>query len=143
MFHLEGFPSVQKMREELTQVGYQELRTPGDVEAALQDLKGSAVVFVNSVCGCAGGIARPAAALALQKVKPDHLFTVFAGQDKDATAKAREYFTPYQPSSPSIAILKDGQMVQMIERHQIEGRDPFVVAAELTAAITKAGANAE
>jgi putative YphP/YqiW family bacilliredoxin len=126
------------MRSELTSIGFQELKTPEEVDATLPSSSGTAVVFVNSVCGCAGGIARPAAALALQKgPKPDHLYTVFAGQDKDATARAREYFLPYPPSSPSIVVLRDGQVVDMIERHQIEGRDPYSVAARLASAIEK------
>lgn len=138
MFNLHGFPSVEKMREELTRIGFQELRTPDEVESSLPRAKGTSVVFINSVCGCAGGIARPAAALALSKgAKPDHLFTVFAGQDKEATAKARQYFLPYPPSSPSVAVMKDGKILQMIERSQIEGRDPYSVAADLSAAIEK------
>lgn len=131
-------PSIQAMREELTRIGFQELRTAEDVHARLPAAKGTALVFVNSVCGCAGGVARPAAALALAKAqgaRPDHLFTVFAGQDKEATAAAREYFTGYPPSSPSMAILRDGKMVTMIERHQIEGRDPQSVANHLLQAL--------
>lgn len=135
------FPSVDKMRQELTKVGFQELRTPDEVEAKLPAAKGTTLVFVNSVCGCAGGIARPGAAMALTKQpKVDNLFTVFAGQDKEATAKAREYFAPYPPSSPSMAIMKDGQIVTMIERRQIEGRDPYAVAADVLAALEKANA---
>jgi putative YphP/YqiW family bacilliredoxin len=126
---------IQPMRDELTSAGFKELRTPEEVEEHLPNAKGTALVFVNSVCGCAGGIARPAARLALQhEVKPDHLFTVFAGQDKEATAKAREYFAPYPPSSPSIALMKDGELVHFIERHQIEYHTAEEVAANLIAA---------
>ena len=126
---------IQPMRDELTSAGFKELRTPEEVEEHLPNAKGTALVFVNSVCGCAGGIARPAARLALQhEVKPDHLFTVFAGQDKEATAKAREYFAPYPPSSPSIALMKDGELVHFIERHQIECRTAEEIAADLIAA---------
>jgi len=126
---------IQPMRDELTSIGFKELRTPEEVEEHLPNAKGTALVFVNSVCGCAGGIARPAARLALQhEVKPDHLFTVFAGQDKEATAKAREYFAPYPPSSPSIALMKDGELVHFIERHQIEYHSAEEIAANLVAA---------
>jgi putative YphP/YqiW family bacilliredoxin len=126
---------IQPMRDELTSIGFKELRTPEEVEEHLPNAKGTALVFVNSVCGCAGGIARPAARLALQhEVKPDHLFTVFAGQDKEASAKAREYFAPYPPSSPSIALMKDGELVHFIERHQIEYHSAEEIAANLVAA---------
>jgi len=126
---------IQPMRDELTSIGFKELRTPEEVEEHLPNAKGTALGFVNSVCGCAGGIARPAARLALQhEVKPDHLFTVFAGQDKEATAKAREYFAPYPPSSPSIALMKDGELVHFIERHQIEYHSAEEIAANLVAA---------
>ncbi|MFM9328204.1 BrxA/BrxB family bacilliredoxin [Paenibacillus mesotrionivorans] len=123
---------VQPMREELTRLGVKELRTPEEVTEALDNAKGTAIVVVNSVCGCAAGNARPAVAQALQHSKlPDRLYTVFAGQDKEATAKAREYFAPYPPSSPSIAILKDGKLVQLIERHRIEDRTAGEIAADL------------
>jgi len=126
---------IQPMRDELTSIGFKELRTPEEVEEHLPNAKGTALVFVNSVCGCAGGLARPAVRLALQhEVKPDHLFTVFAGQDKEATAKAREYFAPYPPSSPSMALMKDGELVHFIERHQIEYRTVEEIAADLIAA---------
>jgi putative YphP/YqiW family bacilliredoxin len=131
-------PMVQHMRDELTRVGFQELKTPEEVEKALPNAKGTTVVFVNSVCGCAGGIARPGAALGLQHVKPDNLFTVFAGQDKDATTAARGHFAPYPPSSPSIAIMKDGKLVTLIERSQIEGSSPEAVAAKLAGAVEAA-----
>ncbi|REK53759.1 MAG: BrxA/BrxB family bacilliredoxin [Thermobacillus sp.] len=126
---------IQPMRDELTSIGFKELRTPEEVEDHLPNAKGTTLVFVNSVCGCAAGMARPAARLALQhEVKPDNLFTVFAGQDKEATAKAREYFAPYPPSSPSIALMKDGELVHFIERHQIENRSAEEIAADLIAA---------
>jgi len=126
---------IQPMRDELTRLGIQELRTPEEVEQAFDNMKGTALVVVNSVCGCAAGNARPGVAKALQgDVKPDHLYTVFAGQDKEATAKAREYFAPYPPSSPSIAIMKDGKLVYFIERHEIENRTADQIAAKLTAA---------
>jgi putative YphP/YqiW family bacilliredoxin len=122
----------QQMRDELTSVGFKELLTAEDVKQTLDDAKGTTLVFVNSVCGCAGGIARPGVAYAIQNdVRPDHLVTVFAGQDKEATAEARKYFTGYPPSSPSIALLKDGKLVYMMERHQIEGRDAESVANDL------------
>jgi len=123
---------IQPMRDELTRIGFKELRTPEEVEEHIPNAKGTALVVVNSVCGCAAGNARPGVAKALQHdVKPDHLFTVFAGQDKEATAKAREYFLPYPPSSPSIALMKDGKLVHFIERHQIEDRTSDMIAADL------------
>lgn len=126
---------IQPMRDELTRLGIKELRTPEEVEAHLPNAKGTALVVVNSVCGCAAGNARPAVAKALQHdVTPDHLFTVFAGQDKEATAKAREYFAPYPPSSPSIALMKDGELVHFIQRHQIEDRTADQIAEDLKAA---------
>jgi putative YphP/YqiW family bacilliredoxin len=129
---------VQPMRDELTVLGIRELTTPEEVEEQFEAAKGTALVVVNSVCGCAAGQARPGVALALQnEVKPDHLFTVFAGQDKEATAKAREYFAPYPPSSPSIALLKDGELVHFIERHQVENRSAEEIAADLTDAFNR------
>lgn len=134
-------PMIQHMREELTRAGFKELKSAEEVDAEIPNAKGTSVVFVNSVCGCAGGIARPGAVMALQQgVKPDNLFTVFAGQDKEATAKAREHFTGFAPSSPSIAVLKDGQIVTMIERHMIEGSSPQAVAAKLAQAVEAAKA---
>jgi putative YphP/YqiW family bacilliredoxin len=122
---------VRQAREEITTAGYQELKTPEEVTDALSQ-KGTTLVMVNTVCGCAGGIARPAAAHALNyDRRPDHLVTVFAGQDKEATETARSYFTGYPPSSPSFALLKDGNICTMIERHQIEGFDPVTVIAKL------------
>ena len=127
---------VTPMRRELTQIGFEELRTADEVDAALKDAKGTALVVVNSVCGCSARMARPGVAAALQHAasKPERLFTVFAGQDADATARARSYFTGYPPSSPSISLLKDGQLVYMMERWQIEGRHPQAIAADLVAA---------
>jgi putative YphP/YqiW family bacilliredoxin len=122
---------VRQARQEISASGYKELTTPEDVEETLAK-KGTTLVMVNSVCGCAGGIARPAAAHALHYDKrPDQLVTVFAGQDKEATEKARSYFTGYPPSSPSFALLKDGEIVTMIERHDIEGHDPMAVVQKL------------
>jgi putative YphP/YqiW family bacilliredoxin len=124
---------IQPMRDELTRVGFTELRTPEEVEQAFANMKGTALVVVNSVCGCAAGLARPAVAHSLQHdPKPDHLYTVFAGQDKEATAKAREYFEGYPPSSPSFALMKDGKLVGMIERHQIENNDLQTISGLLT-----------
>ncbi|GGH79438.1 putative YphP/YqiW family bacilliredoxin [Pullulanibacillus pueri] len=122
---------INTARREITGAGYKELHTPEEVDEALTQ-KGTTLVMVNSTCGCAGGIARPAAAYAANCVsKPDQLVTVFAGQDKEATARAREYFTGFPPSSPSFALLKDGELVTMVERHDIEGYEPHVVATKL------------
>ncbi|WP_019533430.1 BrxA/BrxB family bacilliredoxin [Paenibacillus ginsengihumi] len=126
---------IQPMRDELTRIGVKELRTPEEVVEAFENMKGTALVVVNSVCGCAAGQCRPGVAKALQhEVTPDHWYTVFAGQDKEATAKAREYFAPYPPSSPSIAVMKDGQLVHFIQRHQIEDRSADMIAADLISA---------
>lgn len=125
---------IQPMRDELTRIGFKELRTADEVVEHMVHAEGTALVVVNSVCGCAAGQCRPGVAKAIQHNKvPDHLFTVFAGQDKEATAKAREYFAPYPPSSPSIALMKDGQLVHFIERHQVEDRSAEEIAQELTA----------
>lgn len=122
---------VRQARQEIVSAGYTELTTPEEVDDALAK-EGTTLVMVNSVCGCAGGIARPAAAHAVHYDKrPDHLVTVFAGQDKEATEKARQYFTGYPPSSPSFALLKDGKLVTMVERHEIEGHDPMAVVQKL------------
>lgn len=129
---------VQPMREELTRIGFQELRTPGDVDRALQGARETTLVVVNSVCGCAARNARPAAAQALGHAKrPARLLTVFAGQDAEATAQARSYFTGYQPSSPQMALFKDGKLVFMLERRNIEGRPARDIAADLTAAFDR------
>jgi putative YphP/YqiW family bacilliredoxin len=123
---------IRPMREELTRLGVRELKTPAEVDQALQDSTGTVMVVVNSICGCAAGKARPGIALALQnETRPDQVVTVFAGADIEATEKARSYFTGYAPSSPSIAILKDGKLVYMMERRQIEGKDPNMIADEL------------
>lgn len=122
---------VRQARQEITTAGYRELTTPEDVEAAFAQ-KGTTLVMINSVCGCAGGIARPAAAHSVHYDKrPDHLVTVFAGQDKEATEKARDFFEGYPPSSPSFALLKDGEFITMVERHEIEGHDPMSVVNKL------------
>ena len=127
---------VTPMRQELTQLGVEEMRTPEEVDAKLKDSKGTTLVVVNSICGCAARNARPAVARALQHaVKPDSLTTVFAGQDIPATQRARSYFTGYPPSSPSIALLRDGQLVWMMERWQIEGRPPQIIATEIQQAL--------
>jgi putative YphP/YqiW family bacilliredoxin len=129
---------VAPMRAEVTRLGVRELTNVAEVDAALGDQKGSMLVFVNSVCGCAAGNARPALALALTHgVVPQQVVTVFAGQDVEAVARARQYFGEYQPSSPSMALLRDGEVVHFIHRHQIEGKSPQAVAANLTAAFDK------
>jgi putative YphP/YqiW family bacilliredoxin len=126
---------VSPMRQELTQLGLEELRTPDDVDARLREAQGTTLVVVNSICGCAARNARPAVREALATGKrPDKLTTVFAGQDVDATARARSYFTGYPPSSPQIALLRDGQLVFMLERHQIEGRSAPEIAEDLKGA---------
>jgi putative YphP/YqiW family bacilliredoxin len=126
---------VKPMREEVTRLGVEELRSVADVDAALGEPGDTALVFVNSVCGCAAGMARPALSKALEHgVKPARLYTVFAGQDLEATARARSYFGEYQPSSPSVALLKDGEVVAFVHRHQIEGRHPDAIATMLTTA---------
>ena len=126
---------IRPMREELTRLGFEELKTSEQVDETVQNAKGTLMVVVNSICGCAAGKARPGVALALQhSVRPDKVATVFAGADIEATETARNYFTGYPPSSPSIALLKDGKLVYMLERHQIEGRGPSQIAQELTQA---------
>ena len=129
---------IAPMRQDLTRLGVEELRTPEAVDDTLRNSKGTLMVVVNSICGCAAGKARPGVALALQnEVKPDKVATVFAGADIEATEKARSYFTGYGPSSPSIALLKDGELVYMLERYQIEGRNANEIAGELTQAFEK------
>lgn len=124
---------VAPMRQELTRLGVEEARTPGEVDAVLGEKKGTVLVVVNSVCGCAAGNARPAIALATRhNVLPEKMITVFAGNDREATARARDYFVGYRPSSPSIALIKDGEVVKMLERWQIEGRRAEEIASELT-----------
>jgi putative YphP/YqiW family bacilliredoxin len=129
---------VAPMRGELTRLGVEELRTPEAVDSVLRDSRGTTLVVVNSVCGCAARNARPAVALALQhSIKPDHLSTVFAGQDADATRQARSYFIGYAPSSPQIALIKDGRIVFMLERYQIEGRSAEAIAGDLVSAFDR------
>jgi putative YphP/YqiW family bacilliredoxin len=129
---------VAPMRAEMTQMGAKELTSVSEVDAVIGDQKGSMLVFVNSVCGCAAGNARPALALALKhNVVPQQVVTVFAGPDVEAAARARHYFGEYQPSSPSMALLRDGEVVHFVHRHQIEGRSPQAIAGELTAAFDR------
>jgi putative YphP/YqiW family bacilliredoxin len=129
---------VSGMREELTRVGFREMRTPAEVDSVLKHEKRTVLVVVNSVCGCAAGKARPAIAKALSnKTRPEVLATVFAGQDPEATKQARAYFTGYAPSSPSIALLRDGKIEFMMERRDIEGSDPFTIAKVLTQAFDR------
>ncbi|HEY6937024.1 MAG TPA: BrxA/BrxB family bacilliredoxin [Terriglobales bacterium] len=128
---------VLPMREELTRLGVEELRSASEVEQALAK-PGTTMVVVNSICGCAAGRMRPAVRLALQHaVRPDQAVTVFAGQDRDATERAREYFEGYPPSSPSIGLLRDGKLVYMMQRSDIETREAEDIAADLTAAFDK------
>jgi len=130
MSHL--LPVLSTMRQELTEIGFEDLRTPADVERFMQNQSGTAMLVVNSVCGCAAGKARPAVRLALQQTpRPDRLGTVFAGQDPEATAKARSYFAQLPPSSPSIALFKNGQLAYFMPRHAIEGRDAESIARDL------------
>jgi putative YphP/YqiW family bacilliredoxin len=130
-------PMIAPFREELTRFGVEETRTAADVDKAVQS-NGTVMVVVNSVCGCAAGKMRPAVGRAMQHANlPDRSVTVFAGQDREATEKARSYFTGYQPSSPSIAIMRDGKLVYMMERYQIESRDAASISADLTAAFDK------
>ena len=125
---------VAPMREELTRLGFEELRTPGEVDAVV-DRPGTVMIVVNSVCGCAAGKARPAIAMALQHAKrPDVIGTVFAGADVDATERARALMAPYPPSSPSLAILKDGKLVYMMQRRDIEVSDALSIARQLRTA---------
>ena len=129
---------IAPMREELTRHGIQELRSAEDVDQTLTETPGTVMVVVNSVCGCAAGKARPGIALALQhSIKPDLVTTVFAGADIDATERARSYFAGYPPSSPSVALLRDGKLVYMMERHQIENQEAESIARDLTTAFEK------
>lgn len=129
---------IAPMREELTSLGVKELRTAEDVDKAVRETPGTLMLVVNSVCGCAAGKARPGIALALNhSVTPDVVATVFAGADIEATARAREYFVGYPPSSPSVGILKNGKLVYMMERHQIESRSAEAIANDLVAAFDK------
>ena len=134
---------IRPMREELTRLGVEEMKTPEAVDQTLQNSEGTVMVVVNSICGCAAGKARPGVALALRNdVRPDKVATVFAGADIEATERARSYFTGYQPSSPSIGLLKDGQLVYMMERYQIEGKGPEQIAEELRRAFEQVCATA-
>ncbi|MDR1988791.1 MAG: BrxA/BrxB family bacilliredoxin [Acidobacteriaceae bacterium] len=129
---------VAPMRAELTSLGIEELRSAADVDAAVKETRGTLLVVVNSVCGCAAGRARPGLALALRAgARPDRLTSVFAGFDVEATDRARHYFTGMRPSSPSVALLRDGALVYMLERHQIESRDADHIAQELSAAFER------
>lgn len=127
---------IAPMREELTKAGFEELRTADQVDNTLTSNQGTVLVVVNSVCGCAAGTARPGVRLALEKanVKPEKLTTVFAGNDAEATSQARKYFAPYPPSSPAMALFKDGKLVHFIERHHIEGRSAEMIAENLSMA---------
>ena len=128
---------IKPMRDELTQLGVQETRTPAQVDAAVQQ-PGTVMVIVNSVCGCAAGKARPGIAMALKnQALPDRIVTVFAGADIEATDHARSYFKGYPPSSPSVGLLRDGELVYILQRHQIEGREAPQIASELTAAFDR------
>lgn len=132
---------VAPMRQELTQFGVKELTTAEEVDQFMQNQQGTAMIVINSVCGCAAGAARPAVSLALQNDKrPETVVSVFAGQDTDATQRAREYFPQLPPSSPSLILLKDGQLVEYIPRHQIEGRDANAIAEDIVGVIDKIGA---
>jgi putative YphP/YqiW family bacilliredoxin len=125
---------IAPMRDELTRLGARELRNAGDVDAAASS-SGTVMIVVNSICGCAAGKARPGIAIALQHARrPDLVATVFAGADIEATERARQYFAPYPPSSPSIALMRDGKLVWMMERREIEPRDAFSIATHLKAA---------
>jgi putative YphP/YqiW family bacilliredoxin len=124
---------VNPMRLDLTQVGFTELKTEIEAGQMLENQKGSTLVVINSVCGCAAGTARPGVKLALSRTskKPDHLLTVFAGVDKEATSKVREYTLPYPPSSPAIALFKDGELLHFVQRQHIEGRSAEMIASHL------------
>ncbi len=128
---------VQPMREEVTRLGVRELRTPQEVDEALKK-RGTTLVFVNSVCGCAAAGARPGLTLALMHRKlPENLVSVFAGMEREAVARVREYFKPYQPSSPQIALMRDGALLKMWQRHDLEGRDPSTIAQGLVKAFNE------
>jgi putative YphP/YqiW family bacilliredoxin len=128
---------VRPMREELTSIGVQELMTAEDVDAFMSQKEGTALLVINSVCGCAAGMARPGVRLALEEHRPDRVATVFAGQDLEATARARSYMAEIPPSSPSLALFKDGELVHFVPRHRIEGRDANALAQDLVAAFSE------
>ena len=137
---MQMYPEIMvvPMREELTRLGIEELHSAEDVDQALKNRPGTTMVVVNSICGCAAGRMRPAVRMALQNAaQPDKAYSVFAGQDKDATERARGYFTGQAPSSPSIAILRDGQLVYMMPRRDIESREAPAIAADLKAALDR------
>ncbi len=136
---------IQGMRQELTQIGVEETKTPEQVKEAVENTDGTLMVVVNSVCGCAAGGVRPGIAMALQNSpnKPDKAITVFAGADIDATEVAREYFTGYAPSSPAIGFLKNGELVKMYERKDLEGRHPMMIAQELIDTFQEVCANSD
>ena len=137
-FYMDPQQMVRAMRQELTGIGFREMRTEQEVDAVLKDEKRTVLVVVNSVCGCAAGKARPAVARALQHAaRPEVLATVFAGQDREATEQARTYFEGYPPSSPSIVLMRDGKVAFMLERRDIEGREPQAIAADLTRALDR------
>jgi len=137
MFPMYDPVLIQPLRDEVAAMGLRELHTADEVDAELT-APGTLLVFVNSVCGCAAGGARPALRIAMQgPTRPDRAVSVFAGQDREATARARDYFLGYPPSSPSIGIFRDGRLVHMIERHQIEGRTPEMIAQSLTEAFDR------
>lgn len=132
---------IAPMRREVTNLGAVELRTPEAVDHFLEETKdGTAMIVVNSTCGCSAGSMRPGLAMALQQAKPDAFGTVFAGADLEATERAREHFQPYPPSSPAIAVFRDGELAFMLERHQIQGQPPQSIAEALTAALDSTGA---
>lgn len=123
---------VEPMIDELTDLGFKELKTPGDVDDAMDNKEGTTLMVINSVCGCAAGSMRPAVKLSLDSdQKPNNLTTVFAGVDKEATERARQYLLPYPPSSPSIGLFKDGKLIHFLERHHIEGRPAEMIAENL------------
>lgn len=129
---------VNPMKAELTSIGFQELLTSDDVDTFMTDMQGTALLVINSVCGCAAGQARPGVHQALQnEIRPDHLATVFAGQETEATKQARSYFEDIPPSSPSIALFKDGELVYFVPRHRIESRTAEDVAADLKSAFDR------
>jgi putative YphP/YqiW family bacilliredoxin len=139
MYGFDMERAFQMMREELSANGVKELKTPADVDAVLAPAEGTALVVVNSVCGCAAAAARPGVVQAIKSssVLPDHVTTVFAGQDKDATLRARQYFKGFAPSSPSVWLLKDGEVAFKLERHQIEHRSAADIANDIRNAIQK------
>ena len=129
---------IKPMRDDLTRIGVRETRTPEEVDAAILESQGTTMVIVNSVCGCAAGKARPGVAMAMEHaVKPDNVITVFAGADVEATERARQHFKGYAPSSPSIALMQNGEVVYMLERHEIEGREAPQIADVLTEAFDR------